>query len=351
MLTTLCVSMALAFSSCSDDKSELKTIGNDTSKPSVTGGIVETGLTRAIVEAYFNEDVLTQQYTAPEYGIEYDTLQTFDTPHIVKSKDIVGRKYTVELTNLRPSTIYYYRSYVILPGQNRYLGNTQHFTTQSLTFPNGLVAVDLGLDSGTCWANMNVGAKKPEDYGLYFAWGETIGYTSSDSHSFDFAHYKWCNGTSKSLTKYCTDRADGIVDNKTTLDLEDDAARANWGGEWIMPTRSMMEELLEYTTSEWITVNDISGYKLTSKINGNSIFLPAAGVGGEKGGIGDRNYRGWYLSSSMHIGRTPGRYGHDYYSNGNASLLHFAKNFIRCGGGGRQTGGSVRPVLKIPNKN
>ena len=88
------------------------------------------------------------------------------------------------------------------------------------TAPAGVVAVDLGLPSGTKWANMNVGASKPEDYGLYFAWGETVGYGSdtNDGHSFDWASYNWCKDSWNTMTKYCTDSSYGTVDDKAVLD-------------------------------------------------------------------------------------------------------------------------------------
>ena len=104
--------------------------------------------------------------------------------------------------------------------------------------PADVVAVDLGLPSGTKWANMNVGAEKPEDYGLYFAWGETTGYAAGTSHSFDWDSYKWYNGSINTETKYSD-----TVDNKTILDPEDDAAHFNWGGLWYMPTGEDVREL------------------------------------------------------------------------------------------------------------
>lgn len=143
-------------------------------------------------------------------------------------------------------------------------------------------AIDLGLPSGTLWASCNVGATKPEEYGLYFAWGETKGYTSdtSDGHSFDWANYKWCNGDGGKLTKYCS-RSDygnnGFTDNKTELDLEDDAAYVNWGSNWRMPSFDQIEELIDNCNWEWTTLNGVYGRKATSKKNGKSIFFPAAG--------------------------------------------------------------------------
>ena len=137
---------------------------------------------------------------------------------------------------------------------------------------NGHEYVDLGLS--VKWATCNVGATTPEEYGDYFAWGET-----ETKDTYDWSTYKYCNGTEDSMTKYCTNSNNGTVDNKTTLELTDDAAHVNWGGSWRMPTKAEQEELMDTNncTWEWIARNGVNGYKVTSKKNGNFIFLPAAG--------------------------------------------------------------------------
>ena len=142
-------------------------------------------------------------------------------------------------------------------------------------------AVDLGLPSGTLWASCNVGASSPEEYGLYFAWGETQGYTSdtSDGRSFDWASYKWCNGSYNTMTKYCINSGygyNGFTDGLTELLPEDDAATANWGSPWRMPSLTQIEELLNSCTSTWTTQNGVNGRKFVGP-NGGTIFLPAAG--------------------------------------------------------------------------
>ena len=91
--------------------------------------------------------------------------------------------------------------------------------------------VDLGLPSGTLWATCNVGANSPEEYGDYFAWGET-----TTKSSYSWSTYKYCKGSSSTMTKYCTSSYYGTVDNKTELEPSDDAATANWGSEWQMPS-------------------------------------------------------------------------------------------------------------------
>ena len=162
---------------------------------------------------------------------------------------------------------------------------TSYTDKQSITLTNGMTLyaqwsgtengyqwVDLGLPSGLKWATCNVGATSPEGYGDYFAWGET-----EPKSNYDWSTYKYCNGSSSTLTKYNTDSSRGSVDNKTTLELIDDAARVNWGGKWRMPTQAEQEELINNCTWTLTTQNGVIGYKVTSKTNGNSIFLPAAG--------------------------------------------------------------------------
>ncbi|MBQ7461021.1 MAG: Ig-like domain-containing protein [Bacteroidaceae bacterium] len=136
--------------------------------------------------------------------------------------------------------------------------------------------VDLGLPSGTLWATCNVGANNPEEYGDYFAWGETEPKTS-----YDTSNYKFNRGSGK-MTKYCTLSgfgSNGMIDDLTELEPEDDAATTNWGNDWQMPNKAQMEELLEpaFTTTEWTSMNDFNGMKIISKKNGNWIFFPAGG--------------------------------------------------------------------------
>ena len=139
---------------------------------------------------------------------------------------------------------------------------------------NGHEYVDLGLPSGTLWATCNVGANSPEEKGGYFAWGETQAKTT-----FSWSNYKYCNGSSNTMTKYCTDSSYGTVDNKTTLESQDDAAYVNWGSNWRMPTQAEEGELRNknYCSWTWTTQNNAEGYRVTSKINGNSIFIPSTG--------------------------------------------------------------------------
>jgi hypothetical protein len=134
--------------------------------------------------------------------------------------------------------------------------------------------VDLGLPSGTLWATCNVGANAPEDYGDYFAWGET-----EPKNVYSWETYKWSNGYWYTLTKYCTNSDygyNGFTDDKTELDPEDDAAYVNWGSSWRMPSMGQILELDTSCTWQWTTHNGVNGYLGTGP-NGNTIFLPAVG--------------------------------------------------------------------------
>ena len=184
--------------------------------------------------------------------------------------------------------------------------------------------VDLGLS--VKWATCNVGASKPEEYGDYFAWGET-----EPKSIYDWSTYKWCRGSYYTQTKYCTDSYFGTVDNKTQLELSDDAARANWGGSWRMPTKAEQDELRNNCTWIWTTQNGVKGYRVTSKSNGKSVFLPAAGCRFDSSLLAG-SY-GYYWSSSLDSG-----YPYRAYS------LDFNSSSVGWGRNDRYYGQSVRPV-------
>ena len=132
--------------------------------------------------------------------------------------------------------------------------------------------VDLGLPSGLQWATRNVGASSPTDYGNYYAWGET-----TPKSVYDWSTYRYSHGDYDELTKYCNNSScgyNGFTDGLTTLQPGDDAATANYGGR--TPTEAEWEELVNNTTSRWMTINGVNGRCFTGP-NGNSLFLPAAG--------------------------------------------------------------------------
>ena len=184
--------------------------------------------------------------------------------------------------------------------------------------------VDLGLS--VKWASVNIGANKPEEYGDYFAWGET-----EPKKKYDYSTYKWLQGKYYTLSKYNTDYDYGnVIDNKIVLDKEDDAAVANWGGSWRMPTLTECIELNENCVWTPITQNGVKGYQIKSKKNGNSIFLPAAGNYSQGSYYGEGQCSYW--SSSLCISRP-----------GNAHTVSESTNALSYGTD-RCIGLSVRPV-------
>ena len=192
--------------------------------------------------------------------------------------------------------------------------------------------VDLGLPSGLLWATCNVGANAPEEYGDYFAWGET-----QPKEVYNWSTYQHCMGSYHTLTKYCTDSYydygyNGFTDNLTILLPEDDAATANWGNGWRMPTKEEWQELYNNTTVTWTQQNGVNGRLFTAP-NGNSLFLPAAGY------RLDSNLRyvgseGCYWSSSLNTGGVISAWLFYFYSS----------NYYMCHYFDRSYGLSVRAV-------
>lgn len=188
---------------------------------------------------------------------------------------------------------------------------------------NGHKYVDLGLS--VKWATMNVGATIPEDYGDYFAWGET-----STKSTYDWSTYFDTNDGGNTFTKYNNEGG------KTVLDPEDDAAHVNWGGSWRMPTLAEWRELYNNCTWTWTTQNGINGYKVTSNkagYTGKFIFLPAGSrYDGDLYGVG--SYGLYWSSSLFYEDVSYGAWGLSFYSDG-PGLSYYIRYY----------GQSVRPVL------
>ena len=169
--------------------------------------------------------------------------------------------------------------------------------------------VDLGLPSGTLWATRNVGANKPEEYGDYFAWGET-----EPKEVYLWTTYKWCQGEWYTLTKYCTDSKLGSFDNKAELEPNDDAAYKNWGPSWRIPSFEQLEELRATCTWKWTTRNGVNGILLTGP-NGNTLFFPAAGSR-LSSSLSDAGSDGYYWSRTLYDGFSNYAFGKDFSKHG-----------------------------------
>ena len=183
--------------------------------------------------------------------------------------------------------------------------------------------VDLGLPSGLKWATCNVGASKPEEYGDYFAWGEVKPAPSNDYSEENCSAY----GVRTSELK-----ERGVVDANNELADKYDAATSNWGKGWRMPTEEEFKELLNSCVWEWDNLEGVDGYKVSSKVNSNWIFLPAAGyrIGTSSGNVGSN---GGYWSSTV------------YESNSyRAYYLYFNSSSKRTLSSSRYDGHTVRPV-------
>ncbi|MBP1531610.1 MAG: hypothetical protein ILA39_05740 [Bacteroidaceae bacterium] len=257
----------------------------------VTGDASDIGMFSARISGSTNLKQFEAGGIKTSVGIEVSEKDDFSNARKISVTGNV-EKFNVEVTSLSIETKYYYRTYLktdIKSQEYYYYGEKKSFTTKGLD--NSHHYVDLGLPSGTLWATMNVGASKPEEYGDYFAWGETEGYNRGKTN-FDWSTYKWCKGSETTMTKYCHDSNygyNGFMDNKTELDPEDDAAYVNWGSDWRMPTYDQLKELREQCTWTWYTINNVIGYLVAGK-NGNVIFLPAAGYRDDS----SLNYAGSY---------------------------------------------------------
>ena len=206
------------------------------------------------------------------------------------------------------------------------------------TTPSPVEYVDLGLPSGLKWAKCNLGASKPSEPGDYYAWGET-----APKAVYDWATYKWMQAGQSGwqyMTKYTF--ADGktegiwydssgafIGDNKTVLVAADDAATANLGSPWRMPTVDEIRELRDNCTWTWTTQDGVNGYQVDGP-NGNAIFLPASGCR-EKSGLSEAGTDGYYWSLSTD-------------NSFCAHMVHLASGVTVWNNFYRFLGFSVRPV-------
>ncbi|MBO4476590.1 MAG: hypothetical protein J5737_07720 [Bacteroidales bacterium] len=210
--------------------------------------------------------------------------------------------------------------------------------------------VDLGLS--VKWATCNVGAAKPEEAGDYFAWGEAETYykdgyalvedaiwKAGKGAGYNWESYRWSDNKGNVFHKYVTDGKYGTVDNKSVLEPADDAAHANWGGKWRMPTVKEWQELRDNCSWTWTSQGGSTGYLVANKITGKSIFLPA---------VGHR------FSTQIYDGRNPDYT--DYGKYWTSNLLEGQNYFADCwditpdnssyGNLSRNIGLPIRPVIK-----
>ena len=268
-------------------------------------------------------------------GFEYATSVelTDEVKRKISSSCNSDGSFQRTITSLMPGTKYYYRAVLAIyeDGVVKIIkeGEVKSFTTEPYPIPQ---AVDMGtvVNGKTIkWASFNLGAGKPEEYGDYFAWGET-----APKENYHMSTYKWCNGSYSTFTKYNTKSSYGTVDNKTVLEPEDDVASVKLGGKWRMPTDAEWTELRTMCTWTWTDNYNGTGVagRIVSATNGNSIFLPAAGGRNDTYLNGAGSY-GNYWSSSLNTAGPDDAYD-VVFSSDNVDRLDDDRN----------DGLSVRPV-------
>lgn len=296
---------------CGDDENNESVTdpSKNTTDIAVTGIVDKYGCTYANISGYANLNLLPATGSGnPEIGIELYKEQEVDK-EITSS--MTGNRFSVRFNNLYPDSEYKYRSFVKYGGLT-YYGEYRTFTTKKLELVQS-GSVDLGLS--VKWASHNVGASSPEGYGGYYAWGET-----EEKSIYDRDTYKYDN-----------DNPGYINIDSNISGTQYDVAHVKWGGSWRMPTLSEILELINNCTWKWTTYNGVNGQLVTGP-NGNSIFLPAAGVHNGKDFI-DRGSDGYYWSASLIEGL-----GND------ACSLSFDSGHYRVSYWYRDCGYSVRPV-------
>ena len=274
-------------------------------KPSVSVSVENYTDLTSIIKTYVSSSA-----EITERGFYWGTnteLSEADNKVVIENE--VGYKVSA-LMNLTPNTTYYVKAYATNSEGTSY-SEVVSFTT--LETPVEYEYVDLGLPSGLKWATHNIGATTAEEYGNYYAWGEVVTketYTEANSETY----------------------------GKSMSDIsgtEYDAATFNWSGDWRMPTRAEQEELLKNCTWTWTTQNGVNGYKVTSKINGNSIFLSAAG----------------YRDGSLHYNAgSDGYYWGSTPYESYAYILYFNSRNHQMSSYDRGFGLSVRPVREVVEK-
>ncbi len=271
----------------------------DEEAPSISVTINNTDIT-AIVDTYVSSST---EITACGFYWGTNPNPTEADNNVVLENALGDIKQV--LADLTPNTTYYVKAYATNSYGTSYSEVVSFTTLAESAFTD---YVDLGLPSGLKWATYNVGASSPEEYGKYYAWGKVIPkteYTQANSETY------------------------GVPLTDISGNPQYDAATANWGGDWRMPTKTEMHELIDNCTWVWLLQNGTMGYKVTGP-NGSSIFLPAAGFRSGSSLLNAGSY-GYYLSS------TPDGSTHAYD-------LHFDNDDHYVSSNGRDNGFTVRPV-------
>lgn len=280
---------------------------------------VKVGTTFAVLNAKWEEN-----------GMEIKRVGVFYSKYQSKlniGSDSVENDGELRLYNLEMGTRYYLLPYAVTE-EGTHIESEMYIETKTPVAGN---AVDLGLS--VKWADMNIGAFNPGEYGDYFAWGET-----APKASYNLSTYKYFDSFHPAYTKYVTKDSFGTVDNKSVLEKSDDPASLYLGGNWRVPTRAELNELISECNWTFTTVDGVGGFLVQSKKSGytdKSIFLPAAGIKGVNGSsyVGSE---GVYWSSNLETVNNTGAYALNVVNGGRNSTLSYY----------RLNGCSIRPVTK-----
>ena len=346
--------LTVTFMPSNSKKVDLTWISLDPSVATVQDGIVygvESGCTEIVVKYGELTDKCTVTVIIPATAINLNTpkltLTQGDSKKLIATLEPSSSTDEVrwETSNERIATVNQGVVTGIAEGEATITAIAGTLKTACNVKICALEAIDLGLS--VKWANMNIGAASPEDFGDYYAWGELEPYYYSlepliwkedKPDGYIWASNKWFNGNAWEILKYCTNNnswaGTGAPDNKTVLDAEDDVASVISGGKWRLPTLQEQDELRSKCTWAWTTKKGILGYEVTSKRNGNSIFIPASGGIAIKY-YGETGLHGCYWSST--IEETLPR---------QACVLVIKADVVGWGPGDRCNGYTVRPVTK-----
>ena len=323
-VTILFAVMVTAFIACEkDDKDDAENNANPSEEVSpiddvVTGEAVNLSYTSATLYGYINNSLQNITSMGIVYGIDREgaKLVTTGTKATASSFDpgTNNRRFSVQLTDLKPNTTYYYYAFAGIKTANKILSFTTLGESEICPDSQHPHLIDLGLPSGTKWACCNVGASSPEKYGDYYAWGEKYTKKVYDPHTYQhwdaYGHPRDI-GSDIAGTQY-------------------DVATEEWGKPWRLPSSEQCKELMNETTSKWKSRYGVNGRIFTGK-NGNAIFLPATGQRIQDGVFDVETY-GYYWSSTNNNSINAYRLGFNVYGA------------AYCESSGCDFGNSVRPV-------
>lgn len=261
--------------------------------------LIKTGINRGITLQHHSQQIIKELIIKQNntYPMKLDIKARY--LHVI-TKD--GEIYDFPTDNIEYLKMDDKSSFIVDKTKDLLINNSQDNIVKGVIVINGKTytktvggtignAVDLGLPSGTLWADHNIGAFKPEDLGAEIAWAETgvveEGYVNgvkmkNGEQHYNFDNHKYSAYNTIKAVKYVVKAECGIIDNKTELESIDDAATVNWGDEWKTPTIKQLGELFneKYTILKWSERNGVGGIEVTSKQNGNTIFFPASNGGG-----------------------------------------------------------------------